>query len=82
MQAWSDKINNVLLLALGAADMTPPPAVPAFTVDIKSTAEQGFISAIIQYPAQPSLYFVQARSLDIEFACLPCASGTEEAMSL
>ena len=61
MQAWSDKINNVLLLVLAPADAATNPIVPAFSTSLNSTSDTGFISAIIQCPAQPSMYFVQAR---------------------
>ena len=59
-QAWSDKINNLLLLAVGPADAALPPDVSTFTVTLDST-HQGTITAIVPYAAKPALYFVQVR---------------------
>lgn len=58
-QAWSDKINNLLLLAVGTADAAAgPPGVASFTISLDGT-HQGTITAIVPYAARPALYFVQ-----------------------
>lgn len=61
LQAHSDKINNLFLLAVSTQDTTVPTATSFATV--LSGTEHAAITAVIPYPSIPSSYFIQVLSV-------------------
>ena len=57
LQAYSDKINNLFLLAVSTQDTVVPTAT-SFTTALSGT-DRAAITAVIPYPAIPSSYFIQ-----------------------
>ena len=72
LQAYSDKINNLFLLAVSNQD-TYVPTATSFTTALSGT-DRAAITAVIPYPSIASSYFIQVSpdaSVAVRYPVLP-----------